>query len=271
MGAHSSGGRALAGFFGLAFVVVLLFGLVALVALRPTDSFAWVQVPDLTADLRLDAGLQTKPLKGTVVAEALNDRALDGPTSEALAVPPALAFAPPPLPAVAVSLPPAVRPVTAPAPTSTPAPSAGPTPTPTPAPTPTPTATPAPTPTPSPAPTATPSPVFAITSAKEAVSKSPRNGNGNGNNGHCAQLVVTATGTFTTNGVGGSVSYEWVRVDNQGNQTVVPEAPIQIAAGDTSAHVVASDSFTPAHSGTDQLVFLSPSYSASAQGWSCVG
>src|SRR5207237_2580845 len=98
MGAHSSGGRALAGFFGLAFVVVLLFGLVALVALRPTDSFTWVQVPDLTADLRLDAGLQTKPLKNAVVAEALSDAGVDGPTAEAPPVLPALAIPPPPPP-----------------------------------------------------------------------------------------------------------------------------------------------------------------------------
>jgi hypothetical protein len=84
-------------------------------------------------------------------------------------------------------------------------------------------------------------------------------------------LIVTATGSFTTNGVGGWVSYEWVRVDSQGNRTVTPEAPIRIAAGDRSSHAVVSDVFTPAHSGTDQLVFLSPSYTVPAQGWSCVG
>src|ERR1700737_3142688 len=134
MGAHSNGGRTLATFFGLAFVVVLLFGLVALVALRPADSYAWVQVPDLTADLRLDAGLQTKPLKNTVVAEALSDRALDGTNAEALAVPPALAIAPTRQPVVAAKLPPAARPVAAPAPTPTPTPA--PTPTPSSAPTP---------------------------------------------------------------------------------------------------------------------------------------
>src|SRR5437588_10502044 len=162
MGAHSSGGRALAGFFGLAFVVVLLFGLVARVALRPTDSFAWVQVPDLTADLRLDAGLQTKPLKNAVVAEALSDVGLDGTTAEALAVPPALAIAPPPQPAVAVSLPPAVRPVTGPARTATPTASPQRTPTPTPMTGPSPSAAPATAPipaaTPTPAPPATPAP-----------------------------------------------------------------------------------------------------------------
>src|SRR2546426_2954367 len=106
MGAHSNGGRALAGFFGLAVLVVLLFGLVALVALRPTDGLAWVQVPDLAADLRLDAGLQSKPLKSAVVAEALQDQGLDGSVGDSLALPPALAVVVP-QPVVALSLPPA--------------------------------------------------------------------------------------------------------------------------------------------------------------------
>src|SRR6266513_1689341 len=133
MGAHSNGGRALAGFFGLVVLVVVLFGLVALVALRPTDGLAWVQVPDLSADLRLDAGLQTKPLKNTVLLEALQDRALEGNAVEALAVAPVN-------PVVAVIVPPSQRPVTTPAPTPTPA------------------ATPTPAPTPSPSPTASPQP-----------------------------------------------------------------------------------------------------------------
>ncbi|HYY46082.1 MAG TPA: hypothetical protein VE951_03410 [Candidatus Angelobacter sp.] len=282
MGAHSSGRRTLAGFFGLAFGVVLLFGLVALVALQPTDRLAWVQVPDLTADLRLDAGLHTKPLKTTVIAEALDDRALEGATAVSLAVPPLLAVAPAPS-AVAVSLPPSTRPVTTPqpilAPTSSPQPTPAPSPPPSPTPAPTPTAqpspsptpipTPAPTPTPTPAPT--PTPRFAITYATESVTKSSKNGN-NGNAGRCSQVTVTATGTFTTNGVGGSVYYSWVHYDVNGNVTGgTPEPPIQIAAGDTSSHTVTADSFTPQHSGSDRLVFLSPSYSVPAQSWSCNG
>ena len=289
MGAHSRGGRALAGFFGLTILVVVLFGLVALVALRPTDGLAWVQVPDLSADLRLDAGLQTKPLKDTVLAEALHDRALEGNTVEALAVPPALAVTPP-KPVVAVVLPPSVRPVTPPAATPSPAPTSQPTPTPvatpspsptptptpgpTPVPTPTPTrtATPTPTPTPPPSPTPTPTPTsrLAITSGSESVTSSPKNGS-NGSNGRCSQTTVTATGSFTTNGVGGWVFYEWVRLDNQGTRTVIPEIPIRVAAGDTNAHAVVTDSFTPKHSGTDQLVFLSPAYTVAAQSWSCIG
>jgi hypothetical protein len=95
--------------------------------------------------------------------------------------------------------------------------------------------------------------------------------NGNGSNaGHCPQVTIVASGSFTTNGAGGSVSYEWVRTDGQ-TQTVIPEPPIQVAPGDTSSHAVASDTFTPAHSGTDQLVFLSPAYSVPAQSWNCVG
>jgi hypothetical protein len=101
------------------------------------------------------------------------------------------------------------------------------------------------------------------------VTKS-KNGNGN-NEGHCAQVTIVASGSFTTNGAGGSVSYEWVRVDSQGRRTVIPEAPITIAPGDRSIHAVASDTFTPTHSGTDQLVFLGPAYSVPAQSWNCVG
>jgi hypothetical protein len=80
-----------------------------------------------------------------------------------------------------------------------------------------------------------------------------------------------ASGSFTTNGVGGSVSYEWLRVDTQGTQTIGASGIVQVAAGDTSWHAVASDTFTPAHSGSDQLVFLSPAYSVPAQSWNCVG
>jgi len=84
-------------------------------------------------------------------------------------------------------------------------------------------------------------------------------------------MTVTASGSFTTNGAGGWVFYEWVRVDNQGNRTVINEFPIWVAAGNTASHAVRSDVFTPAHSGSDQLVFLSPVYSVAAQGWSCLG
>jgi len=83
---------------------------------------------------------------------------------------------------------------------------------------------------------------------------------------------VTATGSFTTNGVGGWVFYQWVHYDTTGKVVgSTPEAPIRIAAGDTGSHPVVADSFTPQHSGSDKLVFWSPAYAAAAQSWSCVG
>lgn len=287
MGAHSNGRRALAGFFGLVPLVVVLFGVVAMVALHPVDGLAWVQVPDLTADLRLDAGLVTKPLNATIVAEALRDQALVG-GSQALAVPPALAVVPPPA-VVAVSLPPAARPVQSPvsAPVSTPAPSPTPvpastpvatpaptpaptpqpTPAPTPQPTPVPTPRPTPTPTPRPTPTPAPTPKLAVTSANDAASKSTK-----GSSGRCTQTTITASGSFTTNGAGGWVWYEWVRVEGPANtRTVQNEFPIYVRPGDTSTHSVFPYSFTPVHSGTVQLVFLSPALSGPVQSWSCVG
>ena len=301
MGAPSNSWRALASFLGVAVGVALLFAVVAMVALRPKEGLAWVRVPDLSADLRVDAGLQTKPLKATVVAAVLQDLTLDGTMSGGLAVAPALVVAPPP--AVAINTSPAARPVAptdpaqpgpaatpvstpdpGPSPTPTPAPVPTPTPsptpsvaatptpipTPTPTPVPTPSPTPAPTPTPTPAPTptpsATPKPQFAIKWAGELVTKSK-----NGNGGPCSQTTVTANGGFTTNGVGGTVSYHWVRVDNQGNRTIGASGTIQVAAGDTNLHGVTSDTFTPVHSGSDQLVFLSPAYSVPAQSWNCIG
>src|SRR5438132_1380434 len=156
MGAHSNGWRALAGFLGVAAGVALLFALVAMVALRPRDGLAWVRVPDLSADLRVDAGLQTKPLKESVVAAVLQDLGLDGTTANGLAIAPALAISQPA--SVAMNTAPAARPVTPPdpsrpAPTATPVPGPAPTPTPPAAPPATPTPTPAPTPAPTPPPT----------------------------------------------------------------------------------------------------------------------
>src|SRR6059058_3081469 len=197
MGAPSNGWRALAGFLGVAAGVALLFALVAMVALRPRDGLAWVRVPDLAADLRVDAGLQTKPLKETVVAAVLQDLALDGATGSGLAVAPALVVTQPP--AVAINTSPATRPVATPnpaqpGPTATPSPGPAPTPTPTAAPTPTPTPAPTPVPTPAPTPSPTPAPTpkpqFAIRWAGELVNKSKNNGNG----GRCSQTTVTGTG-----------------------------------------------------------------------------
>jgi hypothetical protein len=80
---------------------------------------------------------------------------------------------------------------------------------------------------------------------------------------------VTATGTFRTNGVGGTVTYSWVRKDSTGTR-VIAEPAITIAPGDTSAHSVVTDSWSPESGGTEQLVFTSPSAPALApQAWSC--
>jgi hypothetical protein len=74
-----------------------------------------------------------------------------------------------------------------------------------------------------------------------------------------------------TNGVGGTVTYEWIRTDVSGMRTVIAEPPIRIAPGDRNIHFVQTDRWTPAHSGSEQLVFLSPAYTVPAQSWSCVG
>jgi hypothetical protein len=68
---------------------------------------------------------------------------------------------------------------------------------------------------------------------------------------------VTATGTFSTNGVAGTVRYEWIRKDS-GGQLVIAEPPILIVTGDRSSHKVITDRWNAKSSGTEQLVFLSP-------------
>src|ERR1700694_1229152 len=136
MGTQFHARRALAGFFGLAAVIVVLFGVIALVALQPHDGLAWGNVPQLGPDLGLDAGLRTKPLKETVVADAARDRAIEGqgslsvtavmsaapkgdpltalaPTNRPVALgpaAPAAAATPDPTPAAAASPPPTARP-----------------------------------------------------------------------------------------------------------------------------------------------------------------
>jgi hypothetical protein len=128
---------------------------------------------------------------------------------------------------------------------------------PTPSPTPTPTASPTPTPAPTPSPSPTPSPVPAsvqpatLTSNSEAVTYAAP-----GKPNRCRKGTVTATGSFTTSGTGGTVPYEWIRTDSTGSRTIA-EAPMTIAAGDTSSHSVAADSWTPSSTGSEQLVFLS--------------
>src|ERR1700737_3757089 len=112
--------RTLAGFLGLTAVIVVLFGVIALVALQPHDGLAWVNVPQLGPDLGLDAGLRTKPLKQAVVAEAVRDLGIEGQGS--LAVTAILSTAPKADPLTALR--PTARPVVQPTPTPDPTPAA---------------------------------------------------------------------------------------------------------------------------------------------------
>ena len=83
-------------------------------------------------------------------------------------------------------------------------------------------------------------------------------------------MTVTAAGSFATNGVGGQVSYQWIRVDKNGQQTTVAEPPISVQPGDTGVQQVVPYSFNPSQQGRVQLVFLSPSApSVPAQRWAC--
>ena len=68
------------------------------------------------------------------------------------------------------------------------------------------------------------------------------------------------------NGRAGTVYYVWIR--NNGAY-VSPTYTINVAAGDTSAHSVVSDSWIPAASGNEQLVFLTPSYAVAPQSFTC--
>ena len=154
MRASSSPRRALAGYLTVAAGIALLFGVVALAALRPSDGLAWVRLPQLGADFGLDPGLKTRPLRSTVVAEALQDR-LDSSTGPeaTLVIPPILAMTPPTaVPATAAPGRPVATAKPAANPSATPSPTASPTPAPTASPTPAPTASPTPAPTPSPTP-----------------------------------------------------------------------------------------------------------------------
>jgi len=79
---------------------------------------------------------------------------------------------------------------------------------------------------------------------------------------------IVATGSFTTNGKGGTVNYHWVRKDSSGTRTGT-SGKLVIAVGDTSWHAVAQDKWTPKSSGTEQLVFTSPSYTVSPTSFTC--
>ncbi|HEV2013952.1 MAG TPA: hypothetical protein VGR77_08745 [Candidatus Dormibacteraeota bacterium] len=84
------------------------------------------------------------------------------------------------------------------------------------------------------------------------------------------QCKVTATGTFRTNGAGGTVIYYWLRKDDSGTQAQ-PQQTLTIAKGDSSAHAVVTDRWTPTSSGSERLVFVGPTYPLVAQSFSCSG
>jgi hypothetical protein len=86
----------------------------------------------------------------------------------------------------------------------------------------------------------------------------------------CKLGTVTATGTFRmqASGPGGTVQYHWIRKDSNG--TVVSQTySIVVAAGDSAAHSVVTDSWTPASAGTEQLVFTTPGYTVAPQSFTC--
>ena len=92
------------------------------------------------------------------------------------------------------------------------------------------------------------------------------------NNGSqkCDHRTVSATGSFRTNGAGGTVTYHWLRTDESGAQAQ-PQHTLTIAKGDTSTHAVVTDSWKPGSSGSEQLVFVGPIYPLAAQSFNCGG
>jgi hypothetical protein len=76
---------------------------------------------------------------------------------------------------------------------------------------------------------------------------------------------VTSTGTFRTNGAGGTVTYYWVR-----SGVAQPRQSMVVAKGDTGTKVI-TDTWTPNSSGTEQLVFVSPSYPTLTKSFNCGG
>ena len=160
---------------------------------------------------------------------------------------------------------PSPSPTDSPQATPTPSPSltAGPTPTPTPRPTPTSTPTPMPTPVPTPTSTATPAPLR-IVSAAETIAFS-----GNPST-KCKLGTVSATGRVTTNGVAGTVTYQWRHLDNSGkliSDGGTSSGSIRVSGGTTT--YVFTDTLTPQTSGSEQLVLTNPSDLLSAQSLAC--
>jgi hypothetical protein len=74
-------------------------------------------------------------------------------------------------------------------------------------------------------------------------------------------------------GPGGVVRYSWIEKDTDPSTgktiVTVKNYTITVAAGDSSAHSVVTDSWTPLSAGSEQLVFTSPAYSLAPQSFSC--
>lgn len=84
----------------------------------------------------------------------------------------------------------------------------------------------------------------------------------------CSNSTVIASGTFTSNGAGGTVRYQWIRITSAGSSPQ-PVRSITLGAGDRSRHSVVTDRWSPPSSGSEQLVFITPAYSVPAQSWTC--
>jgi len=89
----------------------------------------------------------------------------------------------------------------------------------------------------------------------------------NGSN-KCKLDTITANGSFRTNGVGGTVTYHWIRTDSNGS-IAQPSQSIVVAVGDTAAHSVATDQWIPASNGSEQLVFTTPGFAVAPQSYTC--
>jgi hypothetical protein len=85
----------------------------------------------------------------------------------------------------------------------------------------------------------------------------------------CGDGAITTTGTIHTNGATGTVFYYWVRKDDTGTH-VQPKQPLAFTKGGPTTKVV-TDTWTPNSAGSEQLVFVSPSYPTQTQSFPCSG
>jgi len=86
----------------------------------------------------------------------------------------------------------------------------------------------------------------------------------------CSTSTVNATGTFRmqAGGPGGTIYYHWIYKDSAGTK-VSPTYSFVVAASDASAHFTVTGSWSPASSGSVQLVFTTPSYTVPLTNFTC--